>query len=219
MSTDLVDLDVIRSDRRKSGKGLIVGISFVILFAVELYNGWGSFALTLCGLVFFGSLTVLMIAGLLFPPELHVEADGLRLMGLRPWRVAWADIARFRVQRLRRTSVVLIEYRTDQPPRRRFGRSARPQSLPTLLWMRPEELQELLQARLERARSADPTLLTSSTLEAPPTAIAVTVWPWLSFAIIGILAVVFAAEILAPLTPPDASLMPSTATLAGRNGS
>ena len=82
-----------------------------------------------------------MLACLVFPPKLHLEKDGLRLTGLRSWRIAWVDVAPILVQRMRRTSMVVMEYRDARIAWARRAAVPRPGSMLTSLGMRPEALQ------------------------------------------------------------------------------
>ncbi len=84
--------------------------------------------------------------------------------------------------------------------------------------MRPVEIQELLQERLDAARAGDlgSTPSTPKEVEAIPQP--TTIFPWVSIGLILVLALVFAAEILFPITPAGKPLQPSVMTLAGFGG-
>lgn len=207
---------VIRGDRWKSAKATLLMALLTAFLGFGVASG-KDVALLLPGLVVMGVVCLLGLVSTIRPPTLTLDETGLRLTSLRSWSVRWEDIERFRLINLRRSSAVMIDYRAGREAKGIRARLRRPTGLPGVLWMRPVELQELLQARLDAARAADPATLAPAEA-AMPVAEPGTTFPWVSVALILVLCLVFAAEIAFPITAASVPLQPSAMTLMGFGG-
>ncbi len=211
---------MIESDPAKSWRLLLLSLAFVAAgaFMAATAPGLQAIAIGMAGVAFFGALALVLISRIIWPPRLVVTEDGLAWSGkLRSWTVPWRDVQRFRLRQERRSASVLIDYRDGGRPRRSWFRG-RPGGIADVLRVPSRDLAPLLNRLAADRRGIGYDGLVPAEVEDKGVPLTWRTFPWVTTGLVISLALVFAAEVRAPVTPADGALQPSTSTLVAYGG-
>ena len=175
--------------------------------------GGGAFVGMLCALFFLPFGIVFVANALRGLPRLTVTPEGLKLQGgIRTKRATWDSIGPFTIRNVYSGRFRQVRVASAKIVGSGAGR-ARNFAVPDHFTVPIEEIAPELNAARARATGDTASALPGITPAEASIGLAQFKLPWLTFAILGVLIVVFALENIFPVTPGGKGLTPSVPTL------